>query len=245
MKRPVVGIEADVAVSPKDGRRFAKVYEAYYEAVHEGGGFPVLLPPLAGREHLERALELVSAVVFPGGDDMPSQEYGQKPFVSPDSTAIDGERFRFGRELVREATSRALPVLGVCYGAQLLNVAHGGDMVQDIPLLVPGALEHRKIEHKDGSHDVEVEPGSRLAALLGARRLRVNSAHHQAIGRVGKGLRVVARSPDGVIEALEGEADGVFLLGVQWHPERMGAGNAGWGIFSALVQAAREGKRRD
>lgn len=237
---PVIGIEADVDRSPTSGRKFAKVYEGYYEAIDAAGGVPVILPPLTTPERAARALEIVDALVFPGGDDLPPDTYGQSPLECSRYVPVETTRLRAGQELLRAAARSHRPVLGVCYGHQLLNVMLGGDMVQDIPLLVPGSLEHRSHEGVDALHEVSLEPGSRLAELVGGARVRVNSSHHQSVGRAGKGLRVVARSPDGVIEAVEGEDATRFLVGVQWHPERLGKGGAGWGLFEALVEAARE-----
>jgi putative glutamine amidotransferase len=237
VKPPIVGIEADVDVSPK-GRRFGKVYEAYYEAVAAAGGYPVLLPSLRDAKHVAHALSVVDALVFPGGDDMPANEYGQETLDCPRFSPVDETRFRFGRELMRAAVKGNVPTLGVCYGHQLLNVALGGDMVQDIPLQVPQALAH-KGEGQDSEHEIALEAGSRLAKLVGGTGVRVNSSHHQSVQRAGDGLRIVARSQDGVVEAVEAVDQGRFLVGVQWHPERMGPGAAGWRLFEALVEACR------
>jgi putative glutamine amidotransferase len=234
MKRPVVGIEADADVSAL-GRRFARVYETYYEAVFAGGGTPVLLPPLDRAEHVQHALEAVDAVIVPGGDDLPASEYGQETLECPRLTKVDETRFKFGRELVRSAVRQAKPFLGICYGHQLLNVALGGALVQDIEIQVPKAVVHRIKPGEDAHHEVSIDDGSLLSQVCGTGG-EVNSAHHQAVERPGRGLKVVAHSKDGLVEAVEGE--GRFLVGVQWHPERMGAGKLGWGLIEALVQAS-------
>lgn len=239
MKRPIIGIEADVDVN-ETGRRFARVYEAYYEAAFAGGGNPVLLPPLDGPEHVARALEVADAIVIPGGDDLPAQDYGEETLHCERTSAVDSVRYRFGRELVRAAAREGRPLLGVCYGHQLLNVALGGALVQDITLQLPGSISHRT-DTADVDHEVAIEPGTKLAAAAGTLRGKVNSRHHQSVRCPGEGLRVVARSPDGIVEAVEG--DGRFLVGVQWHPERMGPGRLGWGLFEALVEAARGSAR--
>jgi putative glutamine amidotransferase len=241
---PIIGIEADIDRAPKTGRRFAKVYEDYYEAVAAAGGTPVLLPPLSSPEHAARALEVVDALVFPGGGDLPPEEYGASPVECPRYVPVDPGRLRAGRELLVAAARSLRPVLGVCYGHQLLNVVLGGDMVQDIPLLVAGSLDHAASGAVDSEHEVTLEPRSRLAELVGSERVRVNSAHHQSVGRAGAGLRIVARSSDGIVEAVEAEDPSHFLVGVQWHPERLGPGPAGLRLFEALVEAARE-RRRD
>jgi putative glutamine amidotransferase len=236
MKRPIIGIEADVGINPTDGRRFAKLYEAYYEAAYAAGGNPVILPPLDGPEHVERALEVAQAIVLTGGDDLPAEEYGEPTLKCERTSLVDGTRYRFGRALVKAAIEADRPLLGVCYGHQLLNVALGGALVQDIPIQLPGSLAHRE-EKEDANHDIEFVPGSRLARLAGVVKARVNSKHHQSVKTAGEGLKIVARAPDGIIEAVEGP--GRFLVGVQWHPERMGPGKLGWGVFEALVEAAR------
>jgi putative glutamine amidotransferase len=235
--RPVIGIEADVDVNPQ-GRRFARVYEAYYEAAWTAGGNPVLLPPLEGPAHIERALEVADAFVFPGGDDLPSQDYGEETLVCERTSNVHPLRYSFGRELVRAAVRAKKPLLGVCYGHQLLNVALGGKLIQDIQIQLPGStVIHRPPEPVDVEHEVSFEPGSLLAGLARAPGAVVNSRHHQSVKVPGEGLRVTARSADGVIEGVEGA--GPFLVGVQWHPERMGPGRLGWGVFEALVAASR------
>jgi putative glutamine amidotransferase len=133
--------------------------------------------------------------------------------------------------------ARGLPVLGVCGGAQLLNIALGGTLVQHIPSHRPRAGEHRRQGGSDSLHTVQVEEGSRLAAIVGAGALETNSSHHQAIDAVAPGLRVVARAPDGITEAVE-RSNGSLLLGVQWHPERLADRAPHLALFEALVQAA-------
>jgi putative glutamine amidotransferase len=234
MKRPVIGIEADVDRTPR-GTRFAKVYEQYYQQVADAGGNPVLLPPLDGPEHVERALEVADAIVVTGGDDLPAQDYGEETLTCERTSHVDGVRYRFGRELIRAAIRVDRPLLGVCYGHQLLNVALGGALVQDLPIQL--GLEGHRVPEGDVHHEIELDAGSRLAKLLGLVRGRVNSRHHQSVKRAGEGLEVVAKAPDGVIEAVEMPGRR-FVFGVQWHPERMGAETMGIGLFRALIEAA-------
>ncbi|MBE0607929.1 MAG: gamma-glutamyl-gamma-aminobutyrate hydrolase family protein, partial [Dehalococcoidia bacterium] len=143
-----------------------------------------------------------------------------------------------------EAAERlGMPVLAICRGMQVLNVALGGSLVQDIPSMVEGALAHSVQEPRHGqAHGVEVESGSRLAGIVGGTRVEVNSRHHQAIDRLGEGLVVTGKAPDGIIETVEAPGQR-FVVGVQWHPEDM-AGHPGIGesanrLFAALVEAAR------
>lgn len=227
---PLIGIEVDLEVTPS-GRRYAKVYEAYFDAVSDAGGAPVLVPP--GRDGASAALlAALSGLIVPGGDDFHAEEWGEVQRPCPRFVAEDARRVAHGKDLVRRWLATGRPFLGVCYGAQLLNLGLGGSMLQDIALEVPGALGHQ-----GGEHPIEVVPGTRLAELVGAPRVLINSRHHQSNKEPGRGLRVSARAQDGVVEAIEATDPGRFLLGVQWHPEEH-EGPAGRGLFAGLVEAA-------
>jgi putative glutamine amidotransferase len=230
MKTPLIGIEVDLAATDA-GRRYAKCYEAYFDAVSAAGGAPVLLPP-APDAALARTLEAVQGIVVPGGDDIAAEEWGEAQRACPRFVAVDGRRLDHGKRLLRLAIDRGVPVLGVCYGAQLLNLVAGGTMVQDIADEQPGAMDHRA-----GTHEVEVVPGSLLARLVGGSSVTINSRHHQANREAGRGLVVSARAPDGIVEAVESADPARFLLGVQWHPEELGP--AGAALFAGLLEAAR------
>jgi putative glutamine amidotransferase len=140
----------------------------------------------------------------------------------------------FDDALLQSALERRIPVLGICYGAQLIALRHGGSLHHHIPLDVSDACNHQLTE-STARHAIDVAPDSRLAALLGRRRVEVNSLHHQAIAEPGSGFRVVANAADGIVEAIECEAD-AFTIGVQWHPEKLD-GPAGENLFKALVGA--------
>ena len=207
----------------------------YADAVLKAGGLPLVAPYGAPVDEL---LDRAQGVVITGGAfDIPPSAYGEaeRPGLGPRKE----ERTRFEWELLEGALARGLPVLGVCGGMQLLNVVLGGTLVQDIPTEIEGALPHEQSLPKDRpSHAILIEEGSLLARAAGrAGPAEVNSTHHQAVGRVGRGLRVSARAPDGVIEAIE-RTDG-FVLGVQWHPERL-LDSVPWnrGIYAALVKEA-------
>jgi putative glutamine amidotransferase len=231
MTRPVIGIEVDIAVT-ESGRRYAKVYETYCDAVSDAGGAPILLPPMPDGA-LDAALGVVSGLLLPGGDDLAADLWGEVQRPCPRFVAVDARRLDHGRRLLAAARARDLAVLGVCYGAQLLSLVRGGAMVQDIPDELPGAMPH-----SGEPHPVEVAPGTLLARLLGAGRVEVNSRHHQSVRGPGDGLGVSARAPDGVIEAVEAPGER-FVLGVQWHPEDLGP--LGAPLFRGLVDAARRG----
>jgi len=176
-------------------------------------------------------------LVLCGGDDVDPRRFGEE--VHPTVELADPRRDDYEIRIVRRAAEAGVPLLGVCRGGQVMNVALGGTLVQHVPDL-PGALRHRG----GTRHEVEFVPGTALHALAGRDRAEVNSYHHQAAGRVAPGLRVSARSSDGVVEALEGDPVAGFLVGVQWHPERDGNDEPlAQGLFDALVEAARNGRQ--
>lgn len=227
---PVIGIEVDLEATPR-GRRYAKCYETYFDAVSSAGGAPVLIPP-SPEAALARVLEGVDGLVVPGGDDIAAEEWGETQRPCPRFVAVDARRLAYGKRLVALALERGLPLLGVCYGAQLLNLVAAGTMVQDIADERPDAMDHR-----EGAHELTVTPGTLLARLLGVGPVVVNTRHHQANREPGRGLIVSALAPDGVVEAVEAADPARFVLGVQWHPEDQGP--AGAPLFAGLVEAAR------
>jgi putative glutamine amidotransferase len=198
--------------------------------VAENGGVPVVLPTVDDERVLQRYLEVLDGLVLIGGDDIPPAAYGEQAdkTVQP----LTKERYEFERKLIARWLTSGKPLLGVCLGMQFVNVVSGGSLIQDIPSQV-GA----KVDHHQGYHRVQIEPGSTLASLLGATEASVLSSHHQAVDKLGKNLRVVAHSEDGVVEALE-RTDGTFGLFVQWHPESMTDLAHRNAIYGALIHAA-------
>jgi len=179
------------------------------------GGVPVVLPAVEGE--IPEALDAVAALILSGGGDIDPAHYGGTRHEA--NYGISQERDGFEMALVRAALARpGFPVLCICRGMQVLNVVLGGDLVPHIPDHYGDRVAHRKPDRLPIEHPVAVEPGSRLARVLGVTELAVHSIHHQAVRRVGEGLRAVAWSPDGVIEAIESERH-PFVMGVQWHPE--------------------------
>ncbi len=237
MSKPFIGICMDhvrhFPVAERD-RSYLKLYPEYVKAVLAAGGTPVLLPIVPDVHALRPLLALVSGVMLVGSDDYPAEWFGKKTL--PTDTPVTPERAVFDREFIRVLLDEtSLPVLGVCGGMQLMAIHAGGALNQDLPR--GGAVEHRNPPTGEGFHEIEVERDSTLFGVLGAR-VRVNTMHHQAVERVGKGQRVSARAPDGVIEALE-HTDHPFRLGVQWHPERMPNDAGAAGLFRAFMQAAQ------
>jgi putative glutamine amidotransferase len=209
------------------------VPEAYIHAVRRAGMEPVILPggnPQAAR----RILASVHALLLIGGGDVDAARYGARPH--PDAYGIDDERDEHEIELVHAAVSTELPVLAVCRGAQLVNVALGGSLIQHIPD-VSGTIPHRATVGRSVMHEVKVTPGTRLEEACAAEVLSAASSHHQAVDRLGRGLVISARSDDGIIEGVEAEQG--WLVAVQWHPEETAAGDpAQHSLFDALARQA-------
>ena len=205
--------------------------ENYVRAVREAGGIPLVLPNTGGNaERVPEYLALLDGLLLPGGADIPPSEYGEEQHESV--ALLDEDRYQFEKTLVHAWIKETeKPLLGICLGSQWINVAAGGSLVQDIPTELGG-------NHRDTTHAVALEPDSRLAAILGATELEVNSLHHQAADTIGAGLRVVARAPDGVVEATEATEAGRFLIGVQWHPEKMVEDEKQKKLLRAFVEAA-------
>ena len=216
MRRPRILVTTSSVFRPAGLRRVDAVTGLNYsEAVVQLGGLPLLLGNL-GPELAEAYLEDVDGVLLTGGVDVDPNFYGAEPH--PLLGLVDLPRDRFELALFGAARARGVPVLGVCRGQQLINVALGGTLHQHLPALA-GTVQHEQLEiGGTPSHGVALEPDSALARAFAATQVRTNSYHHQAVDKPGRGLRVVGQSADGIVEALE-NTDGSFVLGVQWHPE--------------------------
>lgn len=208
--------------------------EEYIRAVRDAGGIPVVLPNTDGSPAaIEGYLERLDALLLPGGPDIPPSEYGEEPHETV--KVLDDSRFNFEKRLsqtwIKESRK---PLLGICLGSQWINVSSGGSLVQDIP-------SEFSVNHRNITHSVTVEPDSRLSRILGKTELQVNSLHHQAVKKLGDGLRIVARSPEGIVEATETTDPDRFLIGVQWHPEKLLPGDEIQArLLKAFVEEARK-----
>ena len=213
--RPLIGIPQclDDRGRWKAAREYQYLDAAYANAVDAAGATPLYLPL---QRDPARLVERIDGLLLPGGDDFaPPRAY--PPGVGFD--IVPERQLAFDRALLAAALERELPVLAICYGMQLLALHCGGSIHYDIPTDLPAAGAHQ-LGEPDGRHAIRIEPGSTLAAALGDTPPAVNSLHHQAVAQAGDGLRVSARAEDGVIEAVEA-ASGRFVLGVQWHPEKL------------------------
>jgi putative glutamine amidotransferase len=233
MKKPIVGIGSDV-VQRKGERERAFTYTSYIESLRRAGAVPVLIPPQP--ENAEVIVEGLDGIVLAGGDDCDPAVYGEArhPAVEP----MDPRRQSNELTLARIARERRIPTLGICLGVQMMNVAAGGTLIQDIDSELRTDIEHASAASDRHRHDVIIEQGTHLAEIVGEQELDVNSSHHQAIRHVGEGLRVTAQAPDGIIEGLE-DPGHPFYIGVQWHPEDMAGEGSATALFDAFVDAAR------
>ncbi len=230
---PAIGVTMDR--SDRSGR-----YELqcnYTAAIEKAGGLPWAIPYRTDQRLIPQIVDRLDGILFTGGDDLDPALYGQ-PW-HPQAIRIDPERQRFELALLAEVEKRRLPALGICLGSQLMNVHRGGSLHQFLPDVARDvALEHRKLDRDEPRHAVALQSGSILACILGRTEMQVNTYHKQAIDRVGRGLRVIATAPDGVIEGLEDPAMPLFLA-IQWHPERLCHEPDHLAIFKLLVDRSR------
>ncbi|MCU1240699.1 MAG: peptidase [Candidatus Acidoferrum typicum] len=215
----------------------------YEDAVRTAGGEPVLLT-LADPIGLDRTLPTLDAFILPGSPaDVEPAEYGA---VNQGLSApADLAREAADRAILKHAFAEQKPVLAICYGCQLLNVYLGGTLIQDLRAETGTTVPHRKKDltpepKDDPRHAATFEQGSRLAVITGGGRGEVNSSHHQAVAAPGKGLRVTARADDGTVEGIEWTGDANWVVGVQWHPERMFGDASARQLFRDLVAAGRK-----
>jgi putative glutamine amidotransferase len=234
---PRIGIGG--VVRTWDGGERTGVNTAYARAVLAGGGIPVLLSPLIGASHAARALDGLDGLLLTGGEDIDPEWYGEEP--SPLLFPPNRERDLFELALFAAARQEGLPILGICRGIQLINVALGGTLYQDLPSQRAGTVDHRPAgERGTAVHRVRLAASSRAARALRTDEVTVNSIHHQGIKDLAPRLIATGWSEDGLIEAVETPPDAPWLLAVQWHPEEMHADVRApdVGLFRALAEQA-------
>lgn len=242
--QPLIGITT-ASVTNEKGLTYNRAYSMISRAVAEVGGLPVLIPTGLDAQTLRALYERLDGVLLPGGPDIDPSFYGAEPHST---VKVDRPRDELEVPLVRWAVEDDVPLFGICRGHQVINVALGGSLIQDIPSMVEGAvLPHDAPDQQprgQKTHDVAVAPDSRLASILGSTTIGVNSLHHQAVDAAAPQMTVTATSPDGLVEATE-MPDRRFVLSVQWHPEDLyEADGAMLRLFEEFVGAARERARR-
>lgn len=236
MSKPRIGLTC--AFNPTEGWFFLRTGSV--RAIIAAGGTPLLLPCWPYAEQEEACLSVIDGLLLSGGGDLDPLFFGELPH--PGLGEISPEQDYFELPLTRLALKRGLPILGICRGLQVLNVAAGGDLYQDLTTQYPGVIMHQQKAPRDYPvHAIVVTPESKLMTILKLKpeaELRVNTMHHQAIRKVAPGFVVSARAPDGVIEAIEAGGPN-WAVGVQWHPEYLWEKEPGFfGLFQALVKAA-------
>lgn len=244
MDRPVIGIPMQsLAAVPGERQAMWALGQRYVEVLARHGAVPWLIPALVDDPGAIRSIfDRLDGLLLAGGSDIHPGQYGES--IRPECGPIDPNRDTVEIDLVRRSVEANRPAFGICRGLQLMNVARGGTLYQDIAAQVPAALKHDytarqgHLDRTGSPHDVAVKAGTRLASILGTNGFPVNSIHHQAVKDLGAGLVATAYAPDGVVEALELPSH-PFFLGVQWHPEDLLESQPSMAaLFDAFVGAA-------
>ena len=238
MKRPIIGLTTDS--NDTDDRYLSTI--TYAEAVERAGGLPVLIPHCVDHVLIGQYVDLCDGICFTGGNDMNPVRYGED--WHPKVAKMNPRREHFEFALIAEVEKRRMPALGVCFGSQLMNVYRGGSLIQFLPeeSRTP-AIEHRFIKEQGPTrHPVKLDLDSQLGRAIGRSDVSVNTYHKQAVRQIGRGLRIIATAPDGVIEAFEDPSMPLFAA-VQWHPERLSNEPEHLAPFKLLVSKAIELKR--
>jgi putative glutamine amidotransferase len=225
--KPIIGVNCDYS---EDGKCFLK--KEYTDAIVLAGGTPFILPIVKDKEQLNN----IDGILLSGGNDISPERYGESCHEKTKLVPVQKDDFDF--LLVREALDMDLPIFGICYGLQLINVGLGGSLIQDIPSQYETSIKHRS-DHE--THIVSLDKASRLFKILKHETLEVNSTHHQAIKTLGKKLRASAVADDGIIEAVESTGH-TYVIGVQWHPETIIGKDTQIELFRTLIDAASKGK---
>ena len=235
--RPLVGIATDY-LTPKNAAPFAKLAAGYVDSILNAGGLPLVIPPLRKENYaeLDTYLKMVSGVILTGGQDLDPRKFGMQTTAAVQPMAA--RREDSDRYLLTKIAERKMPVLGIGVGMQLINVFAGGTLFLHLPAENPKAMPHTDPSGGPHRHMVNIEENTFLEEIYGCGEQRVNSTHHQAVNQLGKRLRVAAKAPDGVIEAVETTDPNWFCVGLQWHPECDTASALDKQIFECFVQAA-------
>ena len=237
-RKPIIGITG-AYVKHNDYMEGVYVHHDYHKSVAANGGIPIILPYINPEISLE-TLGLCDGIILSGGEDVDPKLFNQDPHHHLGPTTPERDLAEIA--IVKYALENDIPLLAICRGVQILNVALGGTLIQDIPSQVIEPIQHsQKIDRSQDTHWVTISKNSRLFEIVGSGsdRVRVNSLHHQAIGEVAKDLRIVAQSSDGIVEAVEYRHPTTFTVGIQWHPESMASTNPAMNnLFAEFIKSS-------
>ncbi|MDO4586594.1 MAG: gamma-glutamyl-gamma-aminobutyrate hydrolase family protein [Planctomycetia bacterium] len=216
--KPLIGITASLNQSGSSACSSAN--QTYIDVLSQNNGVPIILPFVDSEEVLNQMVDRLDGLLLTGGIDVDPSFYGAEPIKELEASNLKLDIYE--SRILKRALERRIPILGICRGHQFLNVYFHGTLYQDIPSQCPESISHRKTsnEKKIASHLITIEKESQFHQLIGVDSLRVNSSHHQSVDRLGDGFRIVARTSDGIVEAIERD-DYPFMISVQWHPELM------------------------
>ncbi|ATV69823.1 MULTISPECIES: gamma-glutamyl-gamma-aminobutyrate hydrolase family protein [Fusobacterium] len=240
-KKPIIGISSSVIVDDSGnfaGYKRAYVNKDYVDAVVRAGGVPLIIPFTTDKEVIISQVQVIDALILSGGHDVSPYNYGQEP--NPKLGETFPERDTYDMLLLEESKKRNLPILGICRGSQIINVAAGGTLYQDLSLIPGNVLKHNQVSKPTlKTHKIQIEENSIISEIFGKETM-VNSFHHQALDKVADDFKVVARASDGVVEAIEHKTY-KFLVGVQWHPEMLAVEcDEARELFKRLIEEAKK-----
>ncbi|MGL5099612.1 MAG: gamma-glutamyl-gamma-aminobutyrate hydrolase family protein [Fusobacteriaceae bacterium] len=218
--KPLIGITTTSEIRD-NGKVFISLNNTYKEAVILGGGIPFLIP-VNNPEYAKEIVQHLDGILFSGGEDVHPIFYGEAPLIKIGT--VNPDRDRWELELFKEARKKMIPLLGICRGCQIINIALGGTLYQDIDSQIPGVNGHHPVGIKGDEiyHHINIDPTSELYKIFTTQKLGINSFHHQSVKKLGEGLVSSAFSEDGIIEAYQySEIENNYIMGIQWHPEAM------------------------
>jgi putative glutamine amidotransferase len=240
-KKPRIGITLSEAKEHQKHRwpmkkAFDYIKREYYQAILLAGGIPVLLANVESQSITKALIESIDGLLLTGGGDIHPRTYGQKPHEKLSTTTVARDRFEL--EAIRLSLADNMPILGICRGHQVLNIAMGGTLYQDL-----SCVEHKTLIHSDPEqtgkilHKVKIQKDSKLFQIIGSTAIETNSSHHQVVDKLGKGLKATAFASDGLIEGIE-HSQYDFVIGIQWHPEGIIKRQHSLKLFRAFIKAA-------
>lgn len=236
--KPIIGLALSNRIKPK--KIYSAINNDYIKAVQKAGGIPVLIPFSDNLENIQTYADRIQGIIFTGGEDVSPLLYNEDPIK--EVQRIIEKRDRFELELFKEVYKKNIPILAICRGLQLINVALGGNLYQDINVQIPNSNGHLPMYALRSNlyHSVKIEKDSKLFDIFKTEDLKVNSFHHQSVKKLGEDLRITAHSSDGVVEGIE-SLSRKFLVAVQWHPENLVERHSEFlKLFEALINNAKD-----